>query len=711
MEEAVEKLIKELQILDVIDVNVVKDIQNSFKVFNEIQPATFESYQEIVNYEINFRNVANNLINEGLIRFQESRNSKIKDDNRQYFSSLNSLKLLASKMAYSKRIDFIRDVLNSSHKKEMLFGNIMFTEEEINKRYRKLALYFHPDKTGQPNTPYSLQGEHKKLGDRLFRFGLNFKESFLDELKNTLKNEGWALHEKSANHLWKITIDYRNAAKGQLNNLKLLNKDDIKELTSEGLKRHSVNYGLLAYKEYRAACKIVDKAKQLKDQVRLRGNMALCLYVSNRILEAQLFALSAIKLQLKNCNVVTRELNEAKKIFDKVRSRNATEKTNKPDTEIKLKYKVDNTQALVKLDRQISFFEKKSQQRLIDDDINKIMTDLMLSANRSLVRYEIPEEEILQVQNHAFQYKITGLAKIAFGINVFVSPFAALFMGPIGLLTIGLGIWAGSNLWNKGAEQIKVPEILEKLNDIMRNAMKAYDDDDHQKFIDILSKEYDKDTRLLNLKDRSDSINPKEIVIALLSQGFRPDGVAYLLILLGEVLNIGKIEIKGKTTNELKMLAKTVYAGVEDPKLYEEAKKLDNRIQALRENNKVKNIYNTFTDFFFLQTEYSNIAKVHLDDAEEMPFQSRLEEVQNIARINLAIFDILDGHEEEFERAIKTIKTIRDKSRNYRFAELRLEILEDFLWVICGEEMPQESLELPKINLPQNQFNNRSLLA
>ncbi|CAG8586071.1 3140_t:CDS:1 [Funneliformis caledonium] len=645
MEEAVEKLIKELQILDVIDVKVVKDIQNSFKVFNEIQPATFESYQEIVNYEINFRNVANNLINEGLIRFQESRNSKIKDDNRQYFSSLNSLKLLASKMAYSKRIDFIRDVLNSSHKKEMLFGNIMFTEEEINKRYRKLALYFHPDKTGQPNTPYSLQGEHKKLGDRLFRFGLNFKESFLDELKNTLKNEGWALHEKFANHLWKITIDYRNAAKGQLNNLKLLNKDDIKELTSEGLKRHSVNYGLLAYKEYRAACKIVDKAKQLKDQVRLRGNMALCLYVCNRILEAQLFALSAIKLQLKNCNVVTHELNEAKKIFDKVRSRNATEE---PSTEIKLNYNFDNTQALVKLDRQISFFEKNSQQRLIDDDINKIMTDLMLNANRSLVRYEIPEEEILQVQNHAVQYKIAGLAKIAFGIHVFVSPFAALVMGPIGLLTIGLGIWAGSNLWNKGVEQIKVPEILEKLNDIMRNAMKAYDDDDHQKFIDILSKEYDKDTRLLNLKDRSDAINPKEIVKALLSQGFRPDGVSYLLILLGEVLNVGKIEIKGKTTNELKMLAKTVYAGVEDPKLYEEATKLDNRIQALRE-------------------------------------------------INLAIFDIIDGGKEEFERAIETIKTIRDKCRH--ISELRLEILEDFLWVICSEEIPQESLESPKITL------------
>ncbi|CAG8484635.1 4668_t:CDS:1 [Funneliformis mosseae] len=717
--EALEKLIEELQIF--LNKNVVEDIRKYFKYFNEIQPATFESYQEIVNYEISFHNVANNLINEGLVKFQESGNSKIKDDNRQYFSSLNSLKLLASKMAYSKRIDFIRDVLDSSHKdsshkKELLFSNIMFTEEEINKRYRKLALYFHPDKTGQPNTPYYLQSEHKKLGDRLFRFGLNFKESLLDELKNTLKNEGWALHEKFANHLWKITIDYRNAAKGQLNNLKLLNKDDIKELTSEGLKRHSVNYGLLAYKEYRAACKIVDKAKQLKDQVRLRGNMALCLYVSNRILEAQLFALSAINLHLKNSNLVTHELNEAKKIFDKVRGRNVTDETNKPATEIKLKDNFDN-KALVKLDREISFFEKKSQQRSIDDDMKKIITDLMFNADRSLVRYEIPEEEILQVKEHAKQFKIIGGMTMVVGgglvstvtmaaIEEFGLAIALGFLGPIGLIfgitTVGLGLWGGYKLLNKGAEMTEVPVILEKLNDIMREALKAHDEGDHQKFIDVLSKEYKKDTSLIYLKDHADFINPNKIVEILLSYRFRPDGVAYLLTLLGEVLSIGKIKIYGKTTNDLKMFAKIVYTGVKDPKLYEEAKKLDDRIREIKENIKFKNLYNKIIDFIFLKTEYSNIAQVHLDDAEEMPFQSRLEEVQNIARINLAIFDIIDGGKEEFERAIETIKTIRDKCR--RISELRLEILEDFLWVICGEEIPQESY-------PQNQFDNKSLLA
>ncbi|CAI2173691.1 10987_t:CDS:1 [Funneliformis geosporum] len=711
--EAAEESIKELQ--PFLNDNVVENIRKSLKVFNEIKPATFESYQEIVEYETNFRNIVGNLINEGLVTFPDPETS---NESSQYFSSLYTLKLKANEMACLKRRDIIQN-MKFSNKEEMLYGNIMFTEEEINKRYKKIALLFHPDKTSRPYTPYFLQGEYNNLGNKLFKLGLKLKEKLLAKLENALlENEGCTFHEKCANNLWKIAIDYRNAAKGQWNNLKLLNKEDIKDLSSEELKRHSVNHGLFAYNEYRAACKIVDKAKQLKDQMRLRGNMALCFYVSNKELEAQLYALSAIKLHLKNSNQVTHELNEAKKIFDKVRGKNATEETHKPASEINLKDNFGNTQALVKLGREISFFEKKSYQRSIDDDILKISTDLMLNADRSLVRYQITNEEILQVKNNANNYKFVGGGIMSVGATVGlttatlsglkVSTAVALGIstvgGPIGLaiglITIGLGIWFGCSLWNEGRKKLEVPKILKKLNDIMKEALKAYDEDDHQKFIDILSKEYDKDTRLLNLKDSLDVIDPKIIVDKLLRYGFRPDGIAYLLILLGEVLNIGKIKINGKTTNELKSLAKIVYKGVNYEKLYEKAQKLDERIRGIRKNNKFIQLYNQIIDFILLKTEYSNIAKEHIDDNQEMPFQTRLEEMQNIANINFAIFDILDGGEQERDRAIKTIKEIRNKSHSFRFAELRLEILEDFLWVISGEEISHKSVELPKITFP-----------
>ncbi|CAG8689886.1 8867_t:CDS:2 [Funneliformis caledonium] len=219
-------------------------------------------------------------------------------------------------------------------------------------------------------------------------------------------------------------------------------------------------------------------------------------------------------------------------------------------------------------------------------------------------------------------------AKILLGGTV-SSPFGAIF----GTITFGLGIWAGSYLLNCGIGLIKVPEILKKLNNIMEKALKAYDEGDHQRFINCF--------------------DANKLVETLLSYGFRSDGIAYLLILLGEVLNSGKINIKGKTTRELMPLAKNVLSGLKSKKLEEMAINLDKRIYELqKENNFFETALNKVIDFVSLK-EYRNIAKEHMDDAKKS-FLSRLEEMRDIADINLAMFDIIDGGIEELERAKKT---------------------------------------------------------
>ncbi|CAG8473286.1 3086_t:CDS:2 [Funneliformis caledonium] len=703
--EAVEELLKNIK-SSTLSEKVIEDIKRSIKELSEISK-TFENYQNIVNYDIKLRQVADYLINERLIISQESENPDISNDQQLFCTSLNYLKLLVNEIAYQKRIDIIQDVLNSSCKKEILFNNAR-SADEVNKRYRNLSLYFHPDKTNRPNTPCSLQA---------------IKNSLFTNYEEILSNEGWTFHKKNADEFWKITIDYRNAAKGQWDKLKLLKKDEICKFSSEELEHSSVNYGLLAYQEYRMACKIVDKAKQLKDQVRLRGSIALCLYVSNRLLEAQLYALSAIRLQIKNSHKVTlHDLNEAKKIFDKVRGRNTYEETPELRTEIKLKVNSNNKQALVKLlDQEISFSDKKSYQRSIDNDLKKISTDLMLKADRSLVRYQISKNKILHAKNQVFKLKAIGglftTTGVSLGLSLTVDAgietYQAILLGVstaggiiglvIGLITFGLGIWAGSSLWKSGNILAKVPIILENLNNIMKSALTAYDKGDHQQFINVLSEEYKTGTRLIRLVDRSDVINSKEIIETLLRYGFRPDGIAYLLILLGEVLSSGKMKVGGRTTEELVPLAKDVLSGISSKKLDEMAIKLDERIRELRKKNRFKIFLDRFMDFVNLN-EYSNIAKEHMDDAQQMPFKSRLEEMRNIADINLAIFDIINGGEEEIQRAKKTIEKIREKNNRYSFAELRLEVLEDFLSVVCGvespQEFPQDSFKLPKITFP-----------
>ncbi|PKK67527.1 hypothetical protein RhiirC2_751588, partial [Rhizophagus irregularis] len=742
--EAVEKELREIK--DILEDNVIEFFRNTFQQFNNL-PKSFEDYKNIVAYEIILRRIADNPINESLIYLENSQTndtskdqkSKINKDNKQQMiSSLEELKSLASKAAYSKRFVFIYHVLNSPNKKEILFSNTLFTKEEINKRFKDIALYFHSDKTNRLNTPTWLQENHRNLGDELFNFALEFKENLLDDLEGISQNEGYlTFHEKKANDLWKIAIDYRNASKGQWDKLKVLNKDDIEELSPDKLKISCMDNGMLAYQEYRAACKFVDKSKQLKKQVQLRGNMALCLYISNKFVEAQLYALSAIQLQLKNSqNITQQEFIETKKIFDKVKGGDPTtdttegntsvntKETNVLDTEIKLKDKTDNAMALVKtVDQGISFFERKAIQAAINNDMAKISTELMLKADQSLVRYQVPKEVILHAKKRAVKHKVAGVAAmggaLVVGTSVTVTACLDIYeavtiigvtsvSGPFalvgGLLALGLGIWAGVKLWKRGNLLLDEPEIRENLNKIMIKTIEAYDKGEYQDVLNALSEKYNKKTgdSLLKLTKHVDFIKTDELIETLLRYGFRSDGIAYLLNLLGEVLCSGKVKVEGKTKKELKILAMSVFNGALSEKLVDDAKKLDDRIFELRKG-RIVSTFNKIKDYVSLK-EYSDIAKEHKDDAEEMPFISRLEEMRNITRINRAIFDILAAGEEEIERAIKTIKEVQDSiDNNYQFvnsAKWRYEVLEDLLWVISGKEsFAESSEESPKLSL------------
>ncbi|CAB5348483.1 unnamed protein product [Rhizophagus irregularis] len=709
---------KELgNIKNILEGNVIESIRETFKKLNVISKS-FEDYKNIVTCEIILHRVADNPINESLIDLETSQTSNTNNDNdqksktkenkQQLISSLNILKLLASKIAYSNRLAFIYHALNSPNKKEILFSNTVFTEEEINKRFRDIALYFHSDKTNRPNTPTWLQEKHQSLGIELFNSALEFKESLLNDLEEISQNEGYlTFHEKKANNLWRIVANYKNAAKGQWEELKLLNKDDIKEIPSEKLKNFVVDNGILAYQEYRAACKVADKTKQLKKQVQLRENIALCLYTANKFVEAQLYALAAIQLQLKNSQRVTQqEFIKTKNIFDKVKGGvpmikdnttvNTKETTTKLDTEINLVDEPDNTMALIKtVDQEISIFDKKTIQDSINNDMAKISIGLMLKADRSLVRYQAPKEVILYAKNRALKHKVAGAI---IGVTSVGGPLALIG----GIFTLGLGIWAGVKLWKRGTLLFEEPEVREKLNSIMIETLKAYDEGEYQKFLEELSVEFKTGASILKLKKREDFINTDYIIDTLLKYGFRSDGIAYLLNLLGEVLSSGKIKIEGKTTKDLKALATIAFDGVLSEKLETEAKTLDNRIFELRKKHNIRSAFNKFKDFVSLE-KYSEIAQEYKDDSQEMPFQSRLEEIRNITKINRAIFDILDAGKEEIERAINTIKEVQDSiDCNYQFvnaAKWRHEVLEDLLWIISGEESPKSSEESPKLSL------------
>jgi hypothetical protein len=164
--------------------------------------------------------------------------------------------------------------------------------------------------------------------------------------------------------------------------------------------------------------------------------------------------------------------------------------------------------------------------------------------------------------------------------------------------------------------------------------------------------------------------------------------------LISEVLIRGKIKIQGITTEELKTQGYQVLYGVLSKRLEDEANKLDDRIQTLRKKSwksptSIFQIYkNFFMDLINIR-EYSTIAQEYKDDAKEMPFVSRLEEMRNIARINLAIRDILNNGPEEIKRAKQLIEEVRESINSHHqyigSADTHLEALEELFWVVSGE--------------------------
>ncbi|CAG8690894.1 13780_t:CDS:1, partial [Cetraspora pellucida] len=660
-DKILEKLNKIRSILEdeLIDINVVNtlisEIKQIFENFDRITE-TFEGYQEAINCEIYMHRLANSLINKKLITLKANDNneglksSKIQTVSKELIDYLRCLELFAHDVAYSKRIEFISFLSNSSDKIEILFKNIINTEEGIKRRARVLNSFFHPDRTKHLNSPYVLQEKHKSQGDELFKLILTFKEHLLNKLKKTLELEDY---EKYGNELWKTAIDYNNASKGKWNKLKILKKDDIKELSSELLKHNSITMGELAYHQYRAACKVADRAKLLKKQVKLRGYMALCLYFTDKFLEARLYALVAIILHLKSLSNFTQELDEAKNILDKVNRRKKegekSEKGLSSNSNTDIKFVCDPNHAMALIRTNGSFYNRGIIQNSINKSLFNIATNLFIKTEHQTLYNEI------------FRVK---LAKTYLG--------AILFKKSI---------------------------IREKLNEIINRALSAYDNGKYQEFINVLSEEYDENKRLLEYYNNL-GILEIDIIGTLKKHGFRPDGIAYLLVVLGEVLGSGNIKIKGVPHIFLKADAKKFFQLALSSELVKEAKELDKCTSKLRQTSRgsleryFKSTYGTIKDFT-LSEERTRLALEYLPDSLEMPFFSRLEEIRNFARINIAILNIINYDYDTLKEAIKPVEDTRHSVReNYQFvskANLRLEVLEDFLWIISDEDLSDVS--------------------
>jgi patatin-like phospholipase/acyl hydrolase len=705
-----------------LDSEIFGKIKDQLEIIKNIKINNFVEYVEVEN--ISF--LLNTLITEIISKVGE------KDNNQSIIIDFDEFLRRASEMMYQLKIDFMKRVVFSTEPDKLLFNQNVFTEETINRNYRLLAKCFHPDRWNQD--------ENQALANKVFVIVLACKES----LEKKIKDESVGVdsidhHEQKGDELWQQSLDFNYAKKQEWDKIRHYNSEVLKNWTIEQLEAERIKILEKSQQHYRSACKIADKRKLSNKQIYFRGSMALCLRSAGKNLEAKLYALGSILLIEQDFLVIDPQIFErAKNILNKVQGKdigvtNDTPKSQEQKSKNSENDVINNILSIVKSNQQSSTLANTNnfshqRQRQTQKEFRNYLGKLVVtvSVDKSLVSYKTPEEEILRTKQNAKMHKVAGLGlgiggligggglAVAAGGEILQAAgiVAGLALGgPVvaiigGLSAIGLGLFGARALFKKGNRLLKEPSIREKLNEIIAEAVQHHDNKEYENFLKKLSTNYFERENLLKLEESKDLdsidnlsqeiLSPNKVIDSLLKHGFRPDGIGYLLNLIGDALTSEKINISGLNSTDLNAKAIEFYKAVSSQRLYDVSNKLDERITELRKNT-LQSKFKNFEDAIRLK-DYSRIAKEYIKDSQEMPFKSRLEEVRNIAKINLAIIRITNGSEDDYNSAKLTIEEVRKSiNESYQFiskSSLRLEVLEDYYWIVTGENLESNKIEI-----------------
>ena len=698
--------------------------------------------------------------------------AQAEDSNRRHIMHrkqlLARLATLVRSVIDQNRLVFIQNALGcTAQLRDLFFSNLLLTEENIHSRHQELRQEFDPEKAKW--IPEARQENAKAL------MGL------IDECKNTLlqnlqkavdkairdkavKTDGiqgddmqkkalqkFRFYQKQGDHFWAMAKDCRYAQYIRWSELSKSLQEDFAHLSKNVSERTMIlkqlrrEYATHAYEAYRACCRLADekKAVYLKNRIELRVTMAECLYTAGRYLEAQLYALSAMKLTFDNRGLVPlRMLCQVQQTLAKVQQQAgglpkgsaaqiiAASQYNNEKIERSLR--CGNSKALEEpISRDAARFSGsllpeviKSILGAIADDLSKIAKELTRKDDHCLV-HQVVEEDILQTSKCTVRYKIAGGAAMAAGVlgggSMVIRGVASILRGagviagttiwgPVaaivgGIALTGVAISMGRFFWKAGAAIMRKSSIRKSLNGNIQQALTHYDQGHPQQFLETLATEYAPDERLLSKVEFPSYIPADKIIGSLTEQGFSPPGIASLFNLIGEALSSGNVRIEDYDRYELLSCGKDSFRRSFNEELMKSAAKLDARVAEMRKKDlmsKIKELGRKLSDFFTLRDE-GRLAKKYVEDAQKMPFTARLEEMRNIAKLNIAMIRLMLmlnwrtvlGKQEAIDETEQSIKEVRDSIKEVRDSmdrygqchtayPLHLPAIEECLWVVNG---------------------------
>lgn len=367
------------------------------------------------------------------------------------------------------------------------------------------------------------------------------------------------------------------------------------------------------------------------------------------------------------------------------------------------------------------------------NETNEWVVQQIIRADGSMTNYHASQEEITRTQEISAGFIGAGVVVGGAGVVMAAVPLGIATVAGLeaaGLTAVGgaaalismTGVGAifvcsiafvatvffGAKIYKKGRSLAGEPAIRAALNEAITNGFKAYSEGNTiQAFIEF-SNPYNKKDRLFifetekngdDVVPRSLTIVGKHIVEVLLSHGFRADGIAYILNILAEGLISGglKFAVGGPTANELNVEAKKLFKEICDSTTLEDnAKDLDQKVFRSRSEvhssflNSMRQKYNSI---------FNGVPESYFEDAQTAPFLARLQEMRNIAFMNQAILNVIEGTNQGFQNANENLNKVRQSVRtNYQYFSVnakRLEAIEDFLFAVGFEAGPDPTTPPP----------------
>ncbi|CAF0996965.1 unnamed protein product [Adineta steineri] len=605
--------------------------------------------------------------------------------NDELLKFIVKLDLIVFNCLYEYRCNFGQFLISQKHRlNELLFDNIPFTEERIKARANKLVLLFHPDKSQRPQ---DIANFHE-----LFECIITVRNNFLNDLTQRATIIGLvAMHKEKGYKFWIMARDYSRAKNEKWNELCHFKEDELKQFTKKELSDFQKQFALCAYEEYRAAALALSDHGNIEERCELRRLMAIALYTAERNLPAQTYVIAAMHILLNDIpsDNYSKKFDELKELLNKVSQNTSSTKTSNGNSKAIINQTTTDRSIIANNQSTHTLIQKRAY---LKDELKSIVLQQCLFKSEEK-EIKTSEELILHAKRQAFKHKnkgiILGASGVAVGSSMVVSTYNSIIIGaefgatfgPLGIVVgiiAGVSVGAGSlllghNLIKQSQEQFKEPRIRENLNKIFNQALKYYKEGNYTGFLELLAKRYSKDRALLTIKiDEQEheirvEVNAKKIVEILLKHDFRPDGTAYLLILIGEALlkrpqfRKDRTDLCQPTQSLLNEFASQLFSKVFQAKslLQDKAKELDDKVkkkQLERAEARTAILSNYWWEIMALHSSYTDsIPKEYFSDALNTPFSSRLEELGKIARLNCAIVQIIIGSSDNLKRTCSYI--------------------------------------------------------